>query len=139
MSSPPAQPAEKPRENENEPDPDADMEDVNNDSAPQNTSSGTLDHDFSATQPATETQPTTSTLPHHNRKDVTLREFLSKMDDYAPIVRQTGTSSLSDCTDCFFTDTGCGYSPLLNTGRVTSPKRTRSYRSVNEHNTSAAG
>ncbi len=54
--------------------------------APNEASSGTLDHDFtqSETQPA---ETTTSGLSHHNRKDVTLREFLSKMDDYAPIVR----------------------------------------------------
>ena len=52
-------------------------------------SSGTLDHEFtqSETQPATQAATTTSGLAHHNRKDVTLREFLSKMDDYAPIVR----------------------------------------------------
>lgn len=35
-------------------------------------------------QPATGAGP--SGLSHQNRKDATLREFLSKMDDYAPIV-----------------------------------------------------
>ena len=41
------------------------------------------------TQTDTQHAPTgsgPSNLSHHNRKDVTLREFLSKMDDYAPIV-----------------------------------------------------
>jgi hypothetical protein len=54
---------------------------------PNEASSGTLDHDFtqSETQPAETT--TTSGLANQNRKDVTLREFLSKMDEYAPIVR----------------------------------------------------
>ena len=49
----------------------------------QDHSSSTMDHDF---DPQTDTQPSQH-APHHNRKDVTLREFLSKMDDYAPIVR----------------------------------------------------
>ena len=44
-------------------------------------------------QPATGSGP--SNLSHHNRKDVTLREFLSKMDDYAPIVRNTPLLSLT--------------------------------------------
>jgi hypothetical protein len=63
---------------------DADMEDPQEDvtTHTQDPSSSTLDHE--PTQP--ETQPTSS-LPHMNRKDTTLREFLSKMDDYAPIVR----------------------------------------------------
>jgi len=46
-------------------------------------SSSALDHEY--TQPEPETQPTVS-ASHQNRKDMTLREFLSKMDDYAPIV-----------------------------------------------------
>ena len=51
---------------------------------PHEASSGTLENEFTQS----ETQPATTTgLPHQNRKDVTLREFLSKMDDYAPIVR----------------------------------------------------
>jgi hypothetical protein len=68
---------------ENEKDLDADMDDPQEENAahPQEPSSSTLDHE--PTQ--TETQLTTS-LPHQNRKDTTLREFLSKMDDYAPIV-----------------------------------------------------
>jgi hypothetical protein len=68
---------------ENERDLDADMEDPQEDATThtQDPSSSTLDHE--PTQP--ETQPTNS-LPHLNRKDTTLREFLSKMDDYAPIV-----------------------------------------------------
>jgi hypothetical protein len=68
---------------ENERDLDAEMDDTQEDAAAptQEPSSSTLEHE--PTQ--TETQPTTS-LPHQNRKDTTLREFLSKMDDYAPIV-----------------------------------------------------
>jgi hypothetical protein len=69
---------------ENDRDLDADMEDPQeeNTKQTQDLSTSTLDHE--PTQ--TETQPTNST-PHQNRKDTTLREFLSKMDDYAPIVR----------------------------------------------------
>lgn len=77
---------------------DAEMADTNTQEAstttarnPNEVSSGTLDHEFtqSETQPATATATTSSGLPHHNRKDVSLREFLSKMDDYAPIVSVT--------------------------------------------------
>ena len=85
-----ADPAEKspqetnPGDIENDRDLDADMEDP-----PQDTTAHTQDPssstDHEPTQ--TETQPTSS-LPHQNRKDTTLREFLSKMDDYAPIVRR---------------------------------------------------
>lgn len=67
----------------NDRDLDADMEDLQeeNTKQTQDLSTSTLDHE--PTQ--TETQPTSS-APHQNRKDTTLREFLSKMDDYAPIV-----------------------------------------------------
>lgn len=67
---------------------DAEMVDTQDDPAqPPNLneiSSTTLDHDY----PQPETQPAAGApgLAHHDRKDVTLREFLSKMDDYAPIV-----------------------------------------------------
>ena len=72
---------------------DAEMEDTQDTSAAaggantnrNETSSATLDHDFTQS----ETQPATggvSSLLNNNRKDVTLREFMSKMDDYAPIV-----------------------------------------------------
>ncbi len=45
------------------------------------------DGDQDMTTQADTQQPTTgSSLSNQNRKDVTLREFLSKMDDYAPIV-----------------------------------------------------
>ena len=85
-----ADPSEKPPQEtntgdmENRRDLDADMEDPQEDitTQTQDLSSTTLEHE--PTQ--TETQPTSS-LPHQNRKDTTLREFLSKMDDYAPIVR----------------------------------------------------
>lgn len=48
------------------------------------TSSATLENEFA--QPEAQMA---NALPHLNRKDVTLREFLSKMDDYAPIVRES--------------------------------------------------
>src|SRR5271168_2874686 len=75
--------AANPVDMENDRDLDAEMEDTQEATThTQDPSSSTLDHE--ATQ--TESQPTSS-LPHQNRKDTTLREFLSKMDDYAPIVR----------------------------------------------------
>ena len=48
----------------------------------QDHSSSTMDHDYN---PHPEGQ-TSQSAPHHNRKDATLREFLGKMDEYAPIV-----------------------------------------------------
>jgi hypothetical protein len=79
---------------ENERDPDADMEDPQEDTTThtQEPSSSTIDHE--PTQP--ESQPTSS-LPHQNRKDTTLREFLSKMDDYAPIVWTQLSSQYLPC------------------------------------------
>ncbi|KAJ9657301.1 hypothetical protein H2198_004424 [Neophaeococcomyces mojaviensis] len=99
MSSPPAPSADPPRENENEVDVDAEMEDVAQDTTSGTAqdptrSSSTLDHE--PTQPGTSTDPTQthtqSSLPPHSRKDVTLREFLSKMDDYAPIIPDAVTA-----------------------------------------------
>jgi hypothetical protein len=49
----------------------------------QDNSSATMDHDYNP-QPEAQASQHAS---HHNRKDATLREFISKMDDYAPIVR----------------------------------------------------
>lgn len=62
---------------------DAEMEDPPEDATThtQEPSSSTVDNE--PTQPETQL---TSGPPHQNRKDTTLREFLSKMDDYAPIV-----------------------------------------------------
>ena len=51
---------------------------------PNETSSTNLDNEY--TQPDNQSAPGAAGLAHHDRKDVTLREFLSKMDDYAPIV-----------------------------------------------------
>lgn len=48
----------------------------------QDHSSSTMDHDHSAQAEG----QSSGNAPHHNRKDATLREFLSKMDEYAPIV-----------------------------------------------------
>lgn len=56
---------------------------------------GTLDLDIdmnlnpqpTATSRAATTEPIAEAPPAPTKKDVTLREFLSKMDDYAPIVR----------------------------------------------------
>jgi len=61
-----------------------DTQEISTSRNPNETSSTTLDHEFSQA----ETQPASSAA-HHNRKDATLREFLSKMDDYAPIVRDS--------------------------------------------------
>ena len=68
----------------NDRDPDADIEGAQDSTVlhAQDVSSSTLDHE---TQPADNQAPLPSA--QHNRKDATLREFLSKMDDYAPIVR----------------------------------------------------
>ncbi|KAK5078124.1 hypothetical protein LTR64_003471 [Lithohypha guttulata] len=45
------------------------------------------------TQTQTQTQPSTTVPPPpQSRKDVTLREFLSKMDDYAPIIPDAVTA-----------------------------------------------
>lgn len=46
--------------------------------------------------PPTEEAPPAPTVPESRlptRKDVSLREFLNKMDDYAPIVRSSSSSS----------------------------------------------
>lgn len=73
----------------NEPDVDVDTEMVDT----QDGSANRAAHNEAAMDPSSqsETQPATATatassLLQQNRKDVTLREFLSKMDDYAPIV-----------------------------------------------------
>lgn len=75
---------------QNEFDVDAEMEDQtqgDTSATAQNTSSATLDHEMGSTQQQDlDGSGATSSLPQQNRKDVTLREFLSKMDDYAPIV-----------------------------------------------------
>lgn len=73
---------------------DADMGDAREDDTTthaQETSTSTLDNE----PMQTDTQPTSS-LPHQNRKDTTLREFLSKMDDYAPIVSASVSDHLRD-------------------------------------------
>lgn len=96
MSSPrPPNPASTTQANADPPaqdaDIDAEMEDQTQEatsSTVQNPSSGTLEGE-SSTQQQTDPQQATgaSAFSHQNRKDVSLREFLSRMDDYAPIVR----------------------------------------------------
>lgn len=84
MSSPP--PAEASTENA-QPEADVDV-DIDAEMTDTQNASGTIANGTSSTvepDSVQETQPST-TGPHHNRKDATLREFLSKMDDYAPIV-----------------------------------------------------
>ena len=90
MSSPtPAGPPtdDATKDPENEFDIDAEMTDTQNASAP-HANGANIDPEYPAQQ---EHQPTT-TGPHHNRKDATLREFLSKMDDYSPIVCHSALS-----------------------------------------------
>jgi hypothetical protein len=75
---------------------DAEMQDASTQDAAARENDNT-DQDMTA---QTETQqPATGSAPsgtaQHNRKDVTLREFLSKMDDYAPIVRSVFHSGTS--------------------------------------------
>lgn len=85
MSSPTpnAAPEEAPKDNELDADVDAEMTDSQVPAAPTtNGPSSNVEPDYTQQQ---ETQAT-SNASHHNRKDATLREFLSKMDDYAPIV-----------------------------------------------------
>lgn len=81
MSSPPDGPGGVPAARDM--DLDAEMQDASTQDA---TARPDGDQDMT-TQTDTQQPATGSGLGHQNRKDVTLREFLSKMDDYAPIVR----------------------------------------------------
>jgi hypothetical protein len=59
----------------------------------QDHSSSTMDHDHNVQAQSS------GNAPHHNRKDATLREFLSKMDEYAPIVcRPHPLITFQECT-----------------------------------------
>lgn len=81
MSSPAAQ-IEQQQQHDTEPNnPDEQMEDMMQDHEEPNRNAVTTDHEVAATQ-----QSSAQPAPNPIRKDVTLREFLGKMDDYAPIV-----------------------------------------------------
>ena len=87
MSSPAEQPdADTAAHN---PDLDAEMQDAGTQDGASRQNENT---DLDMTTQADTQQATAGSAPsnpsHHNRKDVTLREFLSKMDDYAPIVHE---------------------------------------------------
>ncbi len=63
----------------------------------QNASSSTLDHEHTTQNDTQQQQQPTSSSSHGpapSRKDASLKEFLSKMDDYAPIVRPAITPIL---------------------------------------------
>jgi hypothetical protein len=96
-SSPIAEPAasDAPKDPEIDVDIDAEMTDTKPATAPNanGASSSNIDPDY---PPQQDNQPSTSSL-HHNRKDATLREFLSKMDDYAPVVRLSFRKPLNHC------------------------------------------
>ena len=140
--------AANPVDMENDRDLDAEMEDTQEDVTAhvQDPSSSTLDHE--ATQ--TESQPTSS-LPHQNRKDTTLREFLSKMDDYAPIVRTLRSvpsdrplfsilhvpPSIFDIISCPLLDPRCRNGTLPNPLRPPTSFSARSNWCNNQHDTSA--
>jgi hypothetical protein len=143
--------AANPVDMENDRDLDAEMEDTQEDATAhtQDPSSSTLDHE--ATQ--TETQPTSS-LPHQNRKDTTLREFLSKMDDYAPIVRTLHSDPseqdrqttlphpahappLFDTISCPLLDPRCRNGTLPNPLRPPTPFSARSNWCNNQHDAPA--
>jgi len=105
MSSPPVPQDDPPRERNEDVDTDTEMADTQ-DTTAQGSNNASSANDMSNTtavadqaEPSTQTQAQTQTqtqtqssLPPQSRKDVTLREFLSKMDDYAPIIPDAVTS-----------------------------------------------
>jgi hypothetical protein len=79
-----------PHDSPSEPRPDLDHDEQMQDAVP--VQNETEDQEMTTQN---DTQPTSGIAAHHNRKDVSLREFLSKMDDYAPIVSASLTFNSS--------------------------------------------
>jgi len=93
-SAPQAEPTQEPSEDVDMNTEVAETQDATTQSNNNASSENDLNNSTTAadpTQQATQTQ-TQPSIPPESRKDVTLREFLSKMDDYAPIIPDAVTA-----------------------------------------------